>query len=156
MKICGLILAMVLGCTVAMAQGQGAASSSAPAATTQADGGITVWPKGVPPAGAARTSFENAAMMISHRTATGRVEVHQAVADFVVVQSGTATLVTGGEVVDQVTTGPNELGGSSIKGGVSRTVMAGDVYVIPPGVPHWYVLEPGGQITCLLIKVAKK
>jgi mannose-6-phosphate isomerase-like protein (cupin superfamily) len=140
----------------AMAQGQGAVSSSAPAAATQADGGITLWPKGAPPAGAARTSFENAAMMISHRTATGRVEVHQVVADFVVVQSGTATLVTGGEVVDQVTTGTNELGGSSIKGGVSRTVSAGDVYVIPPGVPHWYVLEPGGQITCLLIKVTKK
>ena len=143
MKICGVMLAAVFGCSMAMAQ-------------TPADGGITVWPKGVPPAGAARMSFENAAMMISHRTATGRVEVHQAVADFVVVQSGTATLITGGEVVDQVTTGPNELGGSSIKGGVSRTVSAGDVYVIPPGVPHWYVLQPGGEITCLLIKVTKK
>jgi len=141
MKIYGVALAAAMACSVAMAQ---------------ADGGITVWPKGVPPAGAARMSFENAAMMISHRTATGRVEVHQAVADFVVVQSGTATLVTGGEVVDPVTTGPNEIGGSAIKGGVSRTVTAGDVYVIPPGVPHWYVLEPGGQITCLLIKVTKK
>jgi mannose-6-phosphate isomerase-like protein (cupin superfamily) len=143
MKICGVMLAAVFGCSMAMAQ-------------TPADGGITVWPKGVPPAGAARMSFENAAMMISHRTATGRVEVHQAVADFVVVQSGTATLITGGEVVDQVTTGPNELGGSSIKGGVSRTVTTGDVYVIPPGVPHWYVLQPGVEITCLLIKVTKK
>jgi len=141
MKIYGVALTAAMACSVAMAQ---------------ADGGITVWPKGVPPAGAARMSFENAAMMISHRTATGRVEVHQAVADFVVVQSGTATLVTGGEVVDPVTTGPNEIGGSAIKGGVSRTVTAGDVYVIPPGVPHWYVLEPGGQITCLLIKVTKK
>jgi mannose-6-phosphate isomerase-like protein (cupin superfamily) len=154
MKIWGAVLAVVVvGCSAGMAQGQGAVS---PAAMAQADGGITMWPKGVPPAGAARTGFENAAMMISHRTATGRVEVHQVVADFVVVQSGTATLVTGGEVVDPVTTGPNEIGGASIKGGVARTVSAGDVYVIPPGVPHWYVLEPGGQITCLLIKVTKK
>ena len=145
MRIYGVVLAAVIGCSVAMAQTQ-----------TPADGGITVWAKGVPPAGAARMSFENAAMMISHRTATGRVEVHQAVADFVVVQSGTATLVTGGEVVDPVTTGANEIGGSAIKGGVSRTVTTGDVYVIPPGVPHWYVLEPGGEITCLLIKVTKK
>ena len=141
MKIYGVVLAAAMGCSVA---------------TAQTDGGITMWPKGVPPAGAARMSFENAAMMISHRTATGRVEVHQAVADFVVVQSGTATLVTGGEVVEPVTTGANEIGGSSIKGGVSRTVTAGDVYVIPPGVPHWYVLEPGKEITCLLIKVTKK
>ena len=141
MKIYGVVLAAVFGCSAAMAQ---------------TDGGLTVWPKGVPPAGAARMSFENSAMMISHRVATGRVEVHQAVADFVVVQSGTATLITGGEVVDQVTTGANELGGSSIKGGVSRTVTAGYVYVIPPGVPHWYVLQPGVEITCLLIKVTKK
>ena len=154
MRTCGWVLAMLVGCSGAWAQGPGSASS--PAATTQTDGGLTMWPKGVPPAGAARMSFENAAMMISHRTATGRVEVHEAVADFVMVQSGTATLVTGGEVVDRVTTGANEIGGSSIKGGVSRTVSAGDVYVIPPGVPHWYVLESGGQITCLLIKVAKK
>jgi len=123
---------------------------------TQADGGLTVWPKGVPPAGAARMNFENSAMMISHRTATGRVEVHQVVADYVVVQSGSATLITGGEVVEPVTTGPNEIGGSAIKGGVSRTVTAGDVYVIPPGVPHWYILEPGKEITALLIKVTKK
>jgi mannose-6-phosphate isomerase-like protein (cupin superfamily) len=143
MKIYGAMLAAVMGCSMAQAQ-------------TPADGGLTMWPKGVPPAGAARMSFENSAMMISHRTATGRVEVHQAVADFVVVQSGSATLITGGEVVEPVTTGPNEIGGSAIKGGVSRTVTAGDVYVIPPGVPHWYVLEPGKEITCLLIKVTKK
>ena len=55
MKIFGVVLAAVFGCSVAMAQ---------------TDGGLTVWPKGVPPAGAARMSFENAAMMISHGTAT--------------------------------------------------------------------------------------
>jgi mannose-6-phosphate isomerase-like protein (cupin superfamily) len=134
----------------------GAMAQTQTQAQAQADGGLTLWPKGVPPAGAARMSFENSAMMISHRTATGRVEVHQVVADFVVVQSGTATLVTGGEVVEPVTTGPNEIGGSAIRGGVSRTVTAGDVYVIPPGVPHWYILEPGKEITTLLIKVTKK
>jgi mannose-6-phosphate isomerase-like protein (cupin superfamily) len=95
-------------------------------------------------------------MMISHRTASDQVEVHQAVADIMVVQSGTATLVTGGEVVDPVTKGPNEIGGSAIKGGVSRTLVAGDVVEIPPGVPHQYFIEPGGQITYLLIKVTKK
>jgi mannose-6-phosphate isomerase-like protein (cupin superfamily) len=120
-------------------------------------GGITVWPKGVPPAGTKRANFgDTHAMMISHREVTGRVEVHQAVADVVVVQSGTATLVTGGEVVDPVTTGPKEIGGSSITGGVSRTVAAGDVYEIPAGVPHQYLLAPGGQITCLLVKVTKQ
>ena len=95
-------------------------------------------------------------MMISHRDGNGRVEVHQTTADVMVVQSGGATLVTGGEVVDPVATGPNEIGGSAIKGGVSRVLAPGDVVEIPPGVPHWYVLGSGEQITCLLIKVAKK
>jgi mannose-6-phosphate isomerase-like protein (cupin superfamily) len=121
------------------------------------DGGITLWPKGVPPASEARAKFgETHAMMISHREVTGRVEVHQTVADVVVVQSGTATLVTGGEVVDPVTTGPSEIGGASIKGGVSRTVSPGDVYEIPAGVPHQYLVPAGGQITCLLVKVMKQ
>jgi len=32
----------------------------------------------------------------------------------------------------------------------------GDVVEIPPGVPHQYFIEKGGQITYLLIKVGKK
>ena len=125
-------------------------------AMAQSDG-LTVWPKGAPPAGTTRASFgDGFAMMISHRDGNGRVEVHQTTADVMVVQSGGATLVTGGEVVDPVTTGPNEIGGSAIKGGVSRTLVAGDVVEIPPGVPHQYFIEPGGQITYLLIKVTKK
>jgi mannose-6-phosphate isomerase-like protein (cupin superfamily) len=131
------------------------AASSTPLQSQSTD--ITFWPQGTPPAAAARSTFgDTHAMMISHRTATGRVEVHQKVADVVIVQTGTATLVTGGEVVDAVATGPNEIGGSSIKGGTSRTVSAGDVYEIPAGVPHQYILPEGGQITCLLIKVMKQ
>jgi mannose-6-phosphate isomerase-like protein (cupin superfamily) len=125
-------------------------------AVAQTDGGLTVWPNGVPPAGTTRATFDGFAMMISHRTASDRVEVHQIVADIMVVQSGTATLVTGGEVVDPVATGPNELGGSAIKGGVSRTLSPGDVVEIPPGVPHQYFIAPGGEITYLLVKVTKK
>jgi len=127
------------------------------AAIAQSDGGLTVWPKGVPPAGTTRASFgDGFAMMISHRDGNGRVEVHQITADVMVVQSGGATLMTGGEVVDPVTTGPNEIGGSAIKGGVSRLLAPGDVVEIPPGVPHQYFIEKGGQITYLLIKVTRK
>jgi len=142
MRVCGLVLAIAAGCGTAMAQ---------------SDGGITVWPKGVPPVGTTRTNFgDGFAMMISRRDGNGRVEVHQTTADLMVVQSGGATLVTGGEVVDPVTTGPNEIGGSAIKGGVSRVLAPGDVVEIPPGVPHQYFIEKGGQITYLLIKVGKK
>jgi mannose-6-phosphate isomerase-like protein (cupin superfamily) len=159
MKRIGLLLAVVAGVTGTVAMGQTAAAGAtvgAAGAGASADG-LTVWAKGVPPAGAPRASFDGGfAMMISHRTASDQVEVHLTTADIMVVQSGTATLVTGGEVVDPVQKGPNEMGGTAIKGGVSRVLQVGDVVEIPPGVPHQYFIEPGGQITYLLVKVVKK
>ena len=57
---------------------------------------------------------------------------------------GTATLVTGGKLVDERSTGnsPNtgkpNFGGSRIDGGVSRRVVPGDIVIIPGRVPHWW------------------
>lgn len=57
---------------------------------------------------------------------------------------GTATLVTGGKLVDERLTGvsPNtgkpNFGGSRIDGGVSRRVVPGDVIIIPGNLPHWW------------------
>ena len=77
-----LVAALGLVCATAFAQ----------------DGGITVWPKGVPPAGTTHVDFGDHNMAIAHREVNGRVEVHQNKADVIVVQTGSATLVTGGEV----------------------------------------------------------
>jgi len=57
---------------------------------------------------------------------------------------GTATLVTGGKLVEERSTGvsPNtgkpNFGGSRIEGGVSRRVVPGDVVIIPGNLPHWW------------------
>ena len=121
------------------------------------DSGITVWPKGMPPGGIKeRADFGDHLLEITHREVNGRVEVHKAKADVIVIQTGSATLVTGGEVIDPVTTGPNEIQGSSIKGGVKRTVGPGDVIEIPAGVPHHFFIAPGTQITYLVVKVVKQ
>jgi mannose-6-phosphate isomerase-like protein (cupin superfamily) len=142
MKIYGVVLAVMIGCSTAMAQ---------------TDGGITVWAKGMPPGGIKqKADFGDHLLEISQRNANGRVELHKVKADVMVIQSGTATLVTGGEMVDSVETGPNEMQGSSIKGGVSHTVGAGDVIEIPAGVPHQFFIAPGTQITYLVVKVVKK
>ena len=140
MKICGLALALVFGCTEACAQG----------------GGITVWPMGVPPAGTKVVDFGDHTMTIGHRDQNGRAELHQTKSDVIVIQTGTATLVTGGEVIDPVTTGPNEIQGSGIKDGVKHEVGPGDVIEIPAGVPHQFFLAPGTQIAYLLVKVVKR
>ncbi|MEQ8313380.1 MAG: hypothetical protein RL839_09470 [Gammaproteobacteria bacterium] len=58
--------------------------------------------------------------------------------------SGTATLVTGGRLENEESTGNSRLtgqpnyAGTGIVGGVSRVVVPGDVIVIPGNTPHWF------------------
>lgn len=58
--------------------------------------------------------------------------------------SGTATLVTGGTIENEESTGNSRLtgrpnfAGSGITGGTSRQVVPGDVIVIPGNTPHWW------------------
>ena len=121
---------------------------------TAPDGGVIIWTKGVPPQGIThKDDFGSHIISISHRETNGRVEVHQTKADVLVIQSGEADLVTGGEILGLVKTAENELQGSSIRGGVRHHVSAGDVVHIPVGVPHQFFLPPGTQITYLVVKV---
>jgi mannose-6-phosphate isomerase-like protein (cupin superfamily) len=121
------------------------------------DGGITVWPKGMPPGGITqKVDFGDHLLEISHREVNGKAELHKTKADVMVIQTGTATLVTGGEVIDPKDTAPNEIQGSGIKGGVTRTVVPGDIINIPAGVPHQFFVTSGTQITYLVVKVTKQ
>jgi mannose-6-phosphate isomerase-like protein (cupin superfamily) len=124
-------------------------------ALAQADS-MTVWPKGIPPGGLKqKADFGNHLLEISHRETNGRAELHQTKADVMVIQSGSATLVSGGEVIDPVVDRPNEIQGSGIRGGVTRVVSTGDVIEIPAGIPHQFFVSPGTQITYLVVKVNK-
>ena len=115
---------------------------------------VIVWPNGVPPAGIAhKEDSGNHILSISHREKDGRAELHETKADVMIVQSGEAILVYGGEVIDPKPTAPNEIQGSGIKGGTKITVKAGDVIHIPTGIPHQFFLAPGKQITYMLVKV---
>jgi glc operon protein GlcG len=74
----------------------------------------------------------------SRREAPGEAEVHEHETDVFYVLEGAATFVTGGSVVDPRIVAPGEIRGSAIRGGESRRLTAGDVVVIPRGVPHWF------------------
>ena len=60
------------------------------------------------------------------------------------ILEGSGTLVTGGRIVNERSTGtsPNtkrpNFGGPSIEGGVTRRAVVGDVIIIPPNTPHWW------------------
>jgi quercetin dioxygenase-like cupin family protein len=88
----------------------------------------------------------------SRREAAGLAEIHAHDTDVIHVLSGTATLVTGGTVVEPKTVAPDEIRGTGVQGGETRQISAGDVVIVPNGVPHWFQHVPG-PITYFVVKV---
>ncbi len=88
----------------------------------------------------------------SRREAPGMAEVHARDTDIVYVLAGSATLVTGGQVVDGRTTAADEIRGARIDGGETRRLVQGDVVVVPNGVPHWFQ-QVDGPLLYYVVKV---
>jgi mannose-6-phosphate isomerase-like protein (cupin superfamily) len=65
--------------------------------------------------------------------------VHASSPNIWLVSAGSATAVTGGELLDMKKR-PNsdDAAGTSINGGVEQPLKAGDVLYVPPGVPHGF------------------
>jgi len=74
----------------------------------------------------------------SRRDGPGMVEVHTKDTDILYVLKGSATIVTGGTMVDGKPTAADEIRGREITGGESRKLVPGDAMIIPNGVPHWF------------------
>jgi mannose-6-phosphate isomerase-like protein (cupin superfamily) len=97
--------------------------------------------------------YGNHYTMLAHRGQTGSSEVHQYEADIFVVEEGTATILTGGTLVNSKSEKAGELRGSSIKGGERHPLSAGDIIHIPAGMPHQLLVEKGQPFTYFVIKV---
>jgi hypothetical protein len=67
----------------------------------------------------------------SRRDGPGTTEVHGRDTDIFHVLEGTATLVTGGRVVEGKTSAPDEIRGARIEGGTARPRAKGDIVIIP-------------------------
>jgi uncharacterized protein GlcG (DUF336 family)/mannose-6-phosphate isomerase-like protein (cupin superfamily) len=74
----------------------------------------------------------------SRREGPGMVEVHTKDTDILYVLKGTATVVTGGTMVDGKNIAADEIRGKEITGGEARKLVPGDAMIIPNGVPHWF------------------
>jgi mannose-6-phosphate isomerase-like protein (cupin superfamily) len=77
-------------------------------------------------------------ILAARRDKDGQAEVHTRDTDIMYVMEGTATLVTGGQVVNGKSSAADEIRGDSITGGSDRQVAKGDVVVVPNGIPHLF------------------
>jgi len=88
----------------------------------------------------------------SRREAPGMVEVHTKDADILYVLQGSATIVTGGTMVEGRNIAADEIRGKESIGGETRSLIPGDTMIIPNGVPHWFK-EVQGPFLYYVVKV---
>ena len=92
-------------------------------------------------------------IQLSVRTRSGGAEVHAYWDDLMTVEEGSATLITGGTVVDGKTDADGETHGAKIDGGHSQVIHPGDVLTIRAGTPHQLILEPGVVYGAVVVKI---
>jgi mannose-6-phosphate isomerase-like protein (cupin superfamily) len=97
--------------------------------------------------------YPNELFLLAHREADGQAEWHETQVDVFFVQSGTATLLVGGTLLNGETVAPHEKRNGTIQGGTRQKLSAGDVVRIPARVPHQILLDGGHEFNYLAIKV---
>ena len=99
------------------------------------------------------SDFPSEAFLLVHREADGQVEWHETQVDVFFVESGSATLVVGGTLVNGETVAPHEKRNGTIQGGTRQKLSAGDVVRIPARVPHQLVLDGAHEFNYFVIKM---
>lgn len=110
--------------------------------------------QGAPFAGKDFAQYKDHRTMLAVRKKTGSAEFHAHDADVFFVVGGSATLITGGTIVNPKTTAPGEIRGSSIRGGEKHALASGDVVHIPARVPHWVLVNGGQPFSYFVVKVS--
>ena len=83
--------------------------------------------------------------------------LHGKKSDFMVIQDGEGTFVSGGELVNGKAGGedPGDMRGDAARGGASRVLKPGDVMFVPAGIPHGFV-ETKDHVTFIMIRFDTK
>ena len=75
---------------------------------------------------------------LEYRPAVGPATLHEKEAEIFYVIDGSATLVTGGKLVNEKRTNAENLAGTAIEGGSTRKIAKGDFFIVPENTPHWF------------------
>ena len=116
-------------------------ASLAPQARTAGSSGITL------------ADYGSHKLQLSERTSSGGAEMHAHFDDVMIVEQGSATLITGGTMIAPKTEADGETKGTGIRGGTTRKLTAGDVVTVNAGVPHQLLIPAGTLYSALVIKV---
>ena len=95
---------------------------------------------------------------IARRDGKAGAEVHKNWIYVFAAQAGEATIAYGGEVENQRSAdqGDGEIRGSGLSGAKTQKVQAGDVVLIPAGLPYQIIIEPGKVFNFFVVKCKKK
>jgi len=93
---------------------------------------------------------------VAFRNGSGEAELHQNLADLILVRSGEGAVLVGGKMIDGKPTGPGEVRGKSIEGGAKYPIAAGDMLYIPANTVHQFWMEPGQSFTAMVVKITPK
>jgi hypothetical protein len=69
---------------------------------------------------------------------------------------GSATLLSGGELMNPVTSAPGEIHGTGILHATTTSLSKGDVVHIPANTPHQLLISKGTTLTYFVVKVKEK
>jgi hypothetical protein len=99
-------------------------------------------------------SGSNFTYTIWHRDTSGGLERHEGWTDILLIQSGSATILSGGVQEGASESSPGEWRGGTARGATRQVIRTGDVVTTAAGTPHQMLLAPGEQITYVVFKVA--
>jgi len=93
---------------------------------------------------------------VAFRNGNGEAELHEKLADLLLIRSGEGTVLVGGKMIEGKPSGPDEVRGKSIEGGKRYPIAAGDVLYIPANTAHQFLVEPGRSFTAMVVKITPK
>jgi mannose-6-phosphate isomerase-like protein (cupin superfamily) len=100
----------------------------------------------------------NVVVAVLHRTPKGdTIEEHSDITEVYHIISGSGTFLTGGKIENPRPDPPNPrvgpgFTGKDIRNAASREVGPGDVIVIPPNTPHWFVNVKSENLVYLVVR----
>jgi len=75
---------------------------------------------------------------LEYRASVGPAAIHERQAEMFYVIEGSATMTTGGKLINEKRTNAENLTGTGIEGGTSQTLSKGDFFIVPENTPHWF------------------